>query len=262
MKLPKNQEPLEPKAPETLQKLKWLRLYGWRHKWYVLIGIVLIGITFLNFGVLKRLAGFTSFHNHLSTEESVPKKKKFLTTHETPNEILNILGDYPSPDDRRREAYALFIDRWLQEPWVGTVCSTPERTEDQEGWSFRLMTYSKSGKGSSLNIVDTKQDASSLREGMQIRVTGRITGDLILGLSLKEATFEVVQLSTEESIPQKKIFLTTHERPDQIIEVLDQYSGSDRKKKASDLYIGRWLQEPWIGIVSRNPEKFEDGDEW
>lgn len=208
------------------------------------------------------MAGFTSFHNHLSTEESVPKKKKFLTTHETPNEILNILGDYPSPDDRRREAYALFIDRWLQEPWVGTVCSTPERTEDQEGWSFRLMTYSKSGKGSSLNIVDTKQDASSLREGMQIRVTGRITGDLILGLSLKEATFEVVQLSTEESIPQKKIFLTTHERPDQIIEVLDQYSGSDRKKKASDLYIGRWLQEPWIGIVSRNPEKFEDGDEW
>lgn len=44
-----NPNALEPKPPEILQKIRWLRLYGWQYKWYVLAGVT-VGLVIWAFG--------------------------------------------------------------------------------------------------------------------------------------------------------------------------------------------------------------------
>ncbi len=39
---PKKPDPLNPIPPQSLQKLEWLRRYGWKYKWHVLTVVVLI----------------------------------------------------------------------------------------------------------------------------------------------------------------------------------------------------------------------------
>jgi hypothetical protein len=185
LNLPEKKQSLEPKAPVILQNLKWLQLNAWNYR-----GLVLVALLIMLFGAIGSLVIKPLFdRDALSRRNSVSKAKAFLAPHEEPSEILAILSQYPGPT-RAKQAKALFIDHWLQRPWTGTIRGVPMKEE--RGWSFTLETSISNSHGVCVNTVRTEQDASSLRDGVEVSVTGRIAADLENGLRIDRATFEIL----------------------------------------------------------------------
>ena len=58
---------------------------------------------------------------------------------------------------------------------------------------------------------------------------------------------------------KERVFFEANEHPDEIMKVLESYSGEELSEKANDFYVNRWLQDPgWLGVVHSLPDKLSD----
>ncbi len=201
-----NPEPLEPKAPEILQKLKWLKMYGWRHKWYVLAGLIVTAVALGQgrlYSTWENVFRTKEKHVQQSSQRDSPItdvqtasgqiEKRFLTTGEGPGENLKALRGY-SDSEREEQARSIYIGRWLQNAWTGSILALPKKSPTDGLWSISMDNGPKSrdGTGFEFTLLHTKQDASHLRPGMRIRVTGQIEEIRFVTVCLGDVSFEVV----------------------------------------------------------------------
>jgi hypothetical protein len=201
-----SKEPLEPKPPKTIQHIEWLRRHGWRYRWHILVALIGMAITTLvpicwKHFVSSRASAKKEKENSATQiiesetdQVRTPSEdnKIFLTTRETPAEILQALREY-SDSERNSQARAIYVGRWLKNPWVGNVLGLPKQSK--EGlWSVSLNVDSDSKKGTGLvfAILSSAQDASQLRPGMRIRATGKIGEVRYQAVYLSDVSFEVI----------------------------------------------------------------------
>jgi hypothetical protein len=120
------------------------------------------------------------------TSNGVPPARKRPTVREkSAAEILiNLKGITPSYRFREK-VEELYLGRWTQEPgWQTTVSDLPSKLSD-ESWFCSLKEVSSG----TLVIAITVQDASKLRRGDSVTVSGRISRVSILeDVTLEDAT--------------------------------------------------------------------------
>jgi hypothetical protein len=203
---PSQHEPIEPKPPELLQNLKWLRLHGWRYKWPLLtFGLLIIPLLLpqvrqyvseLRLLLSKGKPVLHASHG-IPNKLNLPwmgdsQKVEFLSTQSTPAEILQTLAQY-SESARDGQVTAIFAGRWLKEPWTGTVLAPPIKYPEGE-WGVALDVESTSAQKTGFEIGRflTKQDASILRRGSRVRVSGKIVAITEAAVVLGDASFETI----------------------------------------------------------------------
>lgn len=199
-----NQDHLKPEPPGILQNLKWLKIYGWRYRWWVFWGAIvfvaiLFGTSYLTQLTVPDEQGELStrvepdLSNEVEADPTHPTEKSpILTTGEAPDEILETLSDLVG-SRRAERARQLYEGKWIPEPgWIGVVFGLPSRSGQR--WFFSIKHLGEDGTESThLTHLFTKQDAADLRHGVRVRVTGKIEKVSVLGLSLEQVGFEVVE---------------------------------------------------------------------
>lgn len=170
----KPSDPLEAKPPEIVQKIKWLKLYGWRYRWNVSISAIIVVIVFVAGGWLASGGWSTLFStqetakpvannlpNQLVKGDAAPSNatdapstkqngqldpippaqpnttsagKTFLDTDEHPDEIMEALDDFVG-SRRDESAKELYENRWVRDPgWLGIVFGLPNQLEFDKDW--------------------------------------------------------------------------------------------------------------------------------